>query len=126
MKSQGIQTFLSRWLLALTLVFGAYNARGLSFYHLVKGEIDTHQSVVVLAGLALAILLTICLRATVKSISFIGMIAAALFVAAVIWVMSDYELLEVSNQDYLIYFAQIVLATVIAIGMSWGELRDRN
>jgi len=123
--SGGMQTFLLRWLLALSLVFGAYNARGESFYHLVQGEIPAHLSVKVLAGLVLAILFTICLRTTIKSMTFMGMVVAAIVVAVVIWVMSDYDLVVIAGNDYVIFFGQIILASVIAIGMSWGQFRRR-
>ena len=121
----GLQTFLLRWLLALSLVFGAYNARGESFYNLVQGDIQAHLSVKVLAGLVLAILFTICLRATIQSMTFIGMVVAAIFVGVVIWVMSDYDLVVIAGNEYVIFFGQIILASVIAIGMSWGQFRKR-
>jgi hypothetical protein len=124
-NSSGLQIFLWRWLLALSLVFGTYNAQEESFYHLVQGKIDAHLSVKVLAGLVLAILFTICLRTTIKSMTFAGMIVAAIFVAVVIWVMSDYDLVVIAGNDYVIFFGQIILATVIAIGMSWGQFRRR-
>ncbi|TNE37318.1 MAG: hypothetical protein EP347_08275 [Alphaproteobacteria bacterium] len=126
MRSEGFRVFLSRWLLALVMVFGTYNARGQSFYHLWRGDIEAHLSVTVLAGLVLVILFAICLKTTIQSIHWLGMIAAALVVATLIWVMSDYNLLHISNESYILYFGQIVLATVIAIGMSWGEVRNRR
>ena len=123
MRSERLRIFLSRWLLALVMVFGVFNARGQSFYHLWIGDIEAHLSVTVLAGLVLVILFAICLKTTIQSISWIGMIASALVVATIIWVMSDYNVLEVSNDRYVLYFGQIVLATVIGIGMSWGQFR---
>jgi len=123
MGSQGFTNFLMRYLLTLVLVFGAYNIREQSFYHLIDGTIDLPLSVIVFAGLILSILLFFCIRATVLAIGLVGMVVATTVIGVLIWVLTDYELMTISGEDYVIYIGQIVLATVVALGMSWGDIR---
>ncbi len=115
--------FLFRWLVALTLVFGLFNARGVSFYHVLEGDIELYLSVQVLIGLVLFVLAYFCIHSTLTSIGWLGALVVAVFIAVFIWVLSDYEVVKLTNDDLLLYAAQVLIALVLAVGMSWRRNR---
>lgn len=132
MSRFGLRNFLYRWVSAAALVLGTFNPSGWSFYHLIVPGIDTPEvfnnvdtSVKILLAILLAVLYVIFLRATWRSIGIIGLILAAGFVGAVVWVLLDAELINLDSFDSSAYILEIMLATVMAIGLSWSHIRRR-
>ncbi|MCB1733983.1 MAG: hypothetical protein KDI42_07995 [Gammaproteobacteria bacterium] len=118
--------FFLRALFALLLVASTYNPSGYSFSHLVLRHHENWPlSLLTLIGIGLLIGWVIYLRATLRSLGSIGMMLALGVFGALIWVMFDYQMLNLDNPSELAWIAVALVALVLAIGMSWSHLRRR-
>lgn len=118
-------SFLLRWLVALVLVFGTFNPSPYSYYHWVLDSQGGQIPLKVLAGVAMVILYVIFLRATLRSIGVVGLALATALMGALIWVLIDFDLLSLAHANVLTYVILFVLATILAIGVSWSHIRRR-
>ena len=118
-------SFLLRWLIALILVFATFNPTDYSYYHWVAGLDGENLALKALVGVVLLILYVIYLRATWRSIGPIGVALVAAFLGTLIWVMIDFGLLNLEQPTVLTWILLFVLATVLAIGISWSHVRRR-
>lgn len=127
MRVVGFTGFLLRWLMSILVVFGIYNTRGLSLYHLWLGAEagEVLLSVKVLYTLLIIVMLVTITRVTLHAVKLFGLVVVMAIVSAVIWVLSDYEFLTVDGEALTIYFAQIILATALALGMTLGNIQKQ-
>lgn len=117
--------FLIRLGAALLLVFATYNPLKFSWYHFFVNSQNILDPLLILAGLLLLIGWVIFLRATFRSLGPVGTtLAMALFVT-LIWLLIDRGILSLEQTTVLQYIGLIMLATVMAIGMSWSHIRRR-
>ena len=124
-RSFNARSFLIRWGVALVLVLGTFNPSKYSFYHWV-GDVEAGSwPVKALAGIVLAILYVIFMRATWRSIGPFGLTLAVGFFGVVIWLLIDLGLLDPDQRTVMTYVVLIVLATVLAVGISWSHIRRR-
>jgi len=119
------KSFAIRWLVAVALVLGTVNPTGYSYYHWVGDFESGNAPLKVLAGVALLILYVIYLRATWRSIGPIGIVLALAFFGALIWSLAYYGLLDTSQTTVMTYIALLLIATVMAVGISWSHVRRR-
>ena len=117
--------FLIRWVAALILVLATFNPEGFSYYGWVTGSGDGNLAQQALAGVALLICYVIFMRATWRSIGAIGLALAVAFFGAIVWVMIDQGLLDTDSPKILTYVILVVLATILAVGISWSHIRRR-
>ena len=118
-------SFLLRWLVALVLVFATFNPTNLSYFNWVAGQDGCNLPLKALAGVALAILYIIYLRATWRSIGPVGMLLAVAFFGAIVWVLIDFGLLSPDRPKIMTYILLVILATILAVGISWSHIRRR-
>jgi len=118
-------SFLIRWFVALILVFATFNPTPYSYYRWVTGPDTGNLALQALAGVALLILYVIFMRATWRSIGLIGLTLAVAFFGAIVWVMIDMGLLDTDRPTIMTYVTLVVLATVLAVGISWSHIRRR-
>jgi hypothetical protein len=118
-------SFLVRWVVALVLVLATYNPTGYSFFHWVAGMNGDSLPLKVLAGVVLAIVYVIYLRATFRSIGPIGMALAAALFGAILWVAIDFGILSLHDPSAFAWVVLVILATILAIGLSWSHVRRR-
>jgi hypothetical protein len=96
-------SFLLRLLFALLLVFGTYNPTDFSYLSWVISGDAGFDPVTALVGVALLIAWIVFLRATFLSLGWLGIIlGAALFACAL-----------------------LLIALILALGMSWSHIRRR-
>jgi hypothetical protein len=76
-----------------------------------------------LAGVVLLILYVIFLRATWRSIGPLGLFLAALFFGTALWALIDYGWLDPTRATLMTWVLLVVIATILAIGMSWSHVR---
>lgn len=124
-RSFTLVSFLWRWLAALALVFATFNPSGTSFYHWIVETGEADLPVKVFAAVALLIVYIIFLRATWRSIGPIGVALALAFFGALIWMMVYYGLLDPGQTTVFTYIGLALIATVMAIGLSWSHVRRR-
>ena len=118
------KNFLVRWGIALVLVLGTFNPN-VSYYHWVTSETGAALPLKVFVGIVILILFVIYLRATWRSIGPLGLILAAAFFGALVWVLVDYGPLDLSQTTVVTYVVLIVVATIMAVGISWSHVRRR-
>ena len=119
--------YLLRFLAPLVLVLITYNPSGHSFYTwfsdaLAAGEIGG------LHFLALVILIigwSILLIATWRALDTFGVILTCALLAAIVWVLIDWGLLDADSASAITWITLVCLAAVLAIGLSWAHLWRR-
>ncbi|MEL6999718.1 MAG: DUF6524 family protein [Pseudomonadota bacterium] len=115
--------FLLRIALAIGLVMVTYNPSGTSYFDWVQSGFETDTAVKALAGVVLVILYVICLRATLRSIGFIGAGLVIALLAAIIWVLVDYGYLNVEEPGLMQWLILLCIGIVLGIGLSWSHVR---
>ena len=118
------KNFFMRWVIALVLVMGTFNP-DMSYYHWVTSAPSENVPLKVLAGVVILILFVIYLRATWRSIGPIGLMLAAAFFAALVWVLAEYGPIDLTQTKVLTYLVLVIIASIMAIGISWSHVRRR-
>lgn len=118
--------FLARWLGALALVLVTFNPTSYSYISwLVDNWPGDNLPLKALAGVLLLIVYIIYLRATWRSIGPLGLLLAGLLFGAIGWVLIDYGWLDPTRATLMTWVILVVIATILAIGMSWSHVRRR-
>ena len=119
--------FLWRFAAALVLVLATYNPAGWSFSHWVKSAISgstlgpEHFVVGILIIIGWAILLT----ATQRSLGTFGLILGGALFGGLVWLLADLGVLDVDSVSEFSWIVLIILAAVLAIGLSWSHVWRR-
>jgi len=117
--------FFIRWIVAMAAVMATFNPTPYSYYQWIIHGGDGDLAFKVLAGLVLLILFVIYVRATWNALGPVGVILALAFLGACAWALVDLGLLDLHNTTLLTWVALVVIATVMAIGISWSHIRRR-
>jgi len=127
MRGLTITGFALRLLFALALVLGTYNPSGVSFYHWAASVFDNPDSVplVGISGILLAIGWVIYLRATIRSLGVIGVSLLVALFAFIVWAALDRGMLNLDDSSALAGVILVILAFILAVGMSWSHIRRR-
>jgi len=116
---------LLRFLTAVALVFTTYNPDGYSYIHWVRDNLEEGLPLKVFAGVVLLIAWTVFIRATLRSLGAFGLLLAAAFFGALIWLIVYYGLVPADSMRALTYIGLVVLCGVLATGVSWSHIRRR-
>ena len=119
--------FLLRWIAALVLVLGTYNPSPYNFVAWVMDDASRGEQLPLklLIAAVMVIGYVIYFRATFESIGFIGIGLILLFFAGIIWLLLDYGILNLQEYGTLAWVVLFILATIMAIGMSWSFIRQK-
>ncbi len=117
--------FLTRWLFAFVLLAATYNPTEWNFARLAVTHLDTQLPLIVLCGLLLFVGYVIYLRATLRSIGAFGMVLVLALVGAILWVLWDFGLLDLSNPQLATWIGLLALSVVLGVGLSWSIIRRR-
>jgi hypothetical protein len=115
---------LSRFIFALFLVLLTFNPTGHSYFHWAQ-SVGTMNGLLALAGVILLAGWIVVLRATFHSLGFIGVLVTLAFFGALIWVGVDMGLVKLNDSTFMVWLVEIIVAGVLAIGMSWSILRRK-
>lgn len=117
--------FLFRWMGALVLVLGTYNPTPYNFVAWVTDEVTQGEQIPLkfLIGALMVIGYVIYFRATLESIGLIGITLALIFFGGFVWLLFDWGFLNFEEYGTLAWVALFVLATIMAIGISWSFIR---
>ena len=124
-KGFGWDGFLLRFVFAIIVVFATYNPEGASYYHWVYDAIPEFSVLKAFIGVIILIAWIILIRATLGSLGTIGIILAAAFFGLAIWLVIDVIGLSTDNTRVISYIIEIMLASVLSIGVSWSHVRRR-
>ncbi|TGD73483.1 hypothetical protein E4634_10660 [Mangrovimicrobium sediminis] len=118
-------SFLGRCVFALALVCGTYNPTDYSYVSWVLAEDTTFGPVPALVGVVLLIGWIIFLRATFLSLGWLGIILGAALFGCVVWLLVDLGWLSLDSGSAVTWVALILIALILAVGMSWSHIRRR-
>jgi hypothetical protein len=125
MERLTISGFLLRLAFAFVLVIATYNPSGHSYLHWLMGGLPKLTAYQALAGVALLIAWVIYARATMRALGRFGLLLAAVALAVIIWVLVSMGWLDLANRGVLGWILLVMLAIVLAIGMSWSLVQRR-
>ncbi len=120
-----INGFLIRLGFALLLVLLSYNPSQYCYYDWLVKSFQSFNVLVIPAGIILVIGWTIYIRATLLSLGLWGLILSFALFGSLIWVLIDWEILELNNISLLSWFIEIIISLILAIGMSWSHIRRK-
>ena len=124
-NSFGWDSFLVRFIFAIIVVFATYNPESHSYYHWVSEELPEFSVIKAFLGVVLLIGWAMLIRATLGSLGAIGIILAAAFFGLAIWLIIDVLGMSTDNFRVISYIIEIMLASVLSIGVSWSHVRRR-
>lgn len=118
--------FLIRLGMSMTLVLATFNPSGYSYFHWLKASLPGSISALqAFSGVIVLIGWVMFIRAGRRSLGFIGFVLAGAFFATLFWLLMDWGLLSAENIAAATWLVEILLAGVLAIGMSWSHIRRR-
>ncbi len=117
--------FGMRFLFSAILVFATYNPEGYSYYDWVKNVIPAVTIEQAFVGVLLIIGWVIYLRATLRSLGFIGLILAFAFFGLLIAMLFKWGWISLDASKMVAYVVEVLLAVILAVGMSWSHIRRR-
>ena len=117
--------FLLRVVFALALVLLTFNPSGYSYVHLVSKDFPHITPLQAVCGVVLLIAWIVFLSATLRAIGLLGMVLALALFAALIWLVVSWGWVTLQDTHAITWIALVVLAFILAIGMSWSYLYRR-
>ena len=124
--------FLFRLLFALGLVYSTYNPDGYSYYHWIQASFNHTETGLLgsnalkfVAGILLLTGWLIYLNATRESLGIAGVCLILALCGGLIWFFADIGLFEPSNVRIIERLTELVIAFILAVGMSWSHIRRR-
>lgn len=119
--------FLLRFLAVLALVLLTFNPSGYSAYHWITSSIGggTFGPLQTIAIVALLIGWAIVWIATWKALDTLGVVLAALALAAIVWLLVDIGILSTGSVSAVTWIVLVCIAGVLAIGLSWAHVWRR-
>lgn len=117
--------FVLRWFFAFVLVAATWNPTEWNFVRWARTDGAAQLPLTVLLGLLLLVAYIIYLRATLRSIGAFGMALVMAVVAALLWVLWDYGIVDLSNPQLSAWIGIFALSLVLGIGLSWSLVRRK-
>ena len=114
---------LLRWVFAFGLLAATYNPTRWNYIRWTLDNYQTRLSIAVLLGLILLVGYIIYLRATLRSIGGFGVFLVLAVVASALWVLYDFGLLALENNDVNVWLGILGLSIVLGIGLGWSHVR---
>jgi hypothetical protein len=118
-------SFFLRWLFAFLLLAATYNPTVWNYVRAAQAHWSDAPSIITLAGIILFIGYVIYLRATVRSIGAFGMLLVLALVGAILWVLWDFNVIDLSDPGFATWVAIFALSVVLGVGLSWSIIRRK-
>jgi Family of unknown function (DUF6524) len=117
--------FLVRLAAAAAVVFCTFNPTGHSYAHWVAPSLPRIEPLQAVAGLGLLIGWILHLRATIRSLGILGVVVAAAFMAALVWLFISWRWIDMERSDTVAWVVLSVVTVLLAVGVSWSHVRRR-
>lgn len=117
--------FLLRWIFAFVLLAATYNPTPWNYSVWVAEHWQDQMPVAAFLGVVLLVGYIIYVRATLRSIGVFGMLLILAMVGTALWVAWDQGWISLDNPTVNTWIGLVVMATVLAVGLSWSIVRRR-
>lgn len=114
-----------RWLFAFLLVAATYNPTEWNFVRWATANFRDQLPLTLLFGLLLFLGYVIFFTAALRAIGVFGMILVLAILAALLWVLWDWGLLNLANTSLNVWLGVVAVSFVLGIGMTWAILWKR-
>lgn len=121
----GLVGFLVRLLFAFILVFATYNPGEYSYFHWVQATAGNIAPEKAFVGVVLLIGWIAYVRAAINSLGPAGIALTFAFFGTLLWLIIDRGLVSVESRSKVVWLVEVVLAFVLAVGMSWSYVKRR-
>lgn len=121
----GTVDFIVRLVFAAALVLLSYNPSEYSFYSWAINSENARLVYKVIAGILLLIGWVIYLRATINSLGVVGIALTGALLGCIVWLLIEWKLFDPNNVQALTWVILLVIAFMLAIGMSWSHIRKQ-
>lgn len=118
-------SFVLRWFFAFFLLAATYNPTAYNYVRWAGDNYNAQLPLVALCGLLLLIGYIIYLRATLRSIGLFGMLLVLALVGAILWVLWDFGIVDLSDPGLATWMGIFALSLVLGTGLSWSIIRRR-
>lgn len=125
MKKFGWDSFVIRFIFAMVIVFSTYNPEGYSYFHWATESFSVFNVYKAFTGIILFIGWAILIRASLGSLGVFGLSLATVFFGLLIWLIIDVLGLTANSMRSISYIVEIMIASVLSIGVSWSHIRRR-
>lgn len=124
----GIGDLISRTVVALVLVFATYNPSTYSYYHWLRGTTLNRNfgelgPWIAMVGIILLIAWVVFLRATLRSLGFLGLVLAFAFCGILLWLVISMGIVPTDTAQPLAYAILVLFAGILGVGISWSHIR---
>ena len=120
------RSFLIRWIIAIVLVLATFNPTQYSLVSWLFSEpYDADIPLKAFLFIVLLIAYVIFIRATLRSIGPVGIGLIVVLFGALGWVVVTYGGIEAIDTTIIVWLALLLVATILAIGLSWSHIRRR-
>jgi hypothetical protein len=116
---------VARFLASLALVVATYNPGGYSFLGWVGGNFPHVQPLQAVVGVVLLGLWIFFIHATWRSLGTLGVALGLAFFAAVLWLLTSWGWLSMSNHGAVAWFVLLIIACMLTLGLCWALIRVR-
>ena len=125
MQRMSLAGLIGRFLASLALVVATYNPTGYSLIGWVGSAFPHVQPLQAVVGIILLGFWLFFVHATWVSLGTIGVTLGLAFFAAVIWLVTSWGWLSLSNHGALTWVVLLVVASLLTLGISWAVIRAR-
>ncbi len=117
-----------RFLIALLLICFTWNPTRYNFVAWAiaqwsKPEGTNLLPIIVFVGIVLVIGWIFYVRSAARSLGVFGIILALALCGSILWILWSYGLVNLQSRQLLSWVVIVLLAAVLAAGMSWSHLR---
>ena len=114
---------LTRWMAAFLLLTVTFNPTPYNYVRWLRDSGGDNLSIAVLLGLVILTGYIIFLRASLRSIGPAGMTLVLALVGALFWVLYDFGILKLENENLNTWLGLFALSVVLAVGLGWSHVR---
>ena len=120
----GLMNVFVRWLATLALMFSFYNPSGRSFVHWA-GAGTAPGSLRIFVGSVLITGFLILGGATIRALGYPGVVVLVTILAVLGGTLLDLGVVDSAKRVEMIVALQLLIASGLALGLSWSALRAR-
>jgi hypothetical protein len=113
-----------RMAFAMMLVLATFNPSGYSFAHWMTAPPVAVTPAKAIAALVLFIGWLMCLRTAFIALGTFGLLLGVALFAAVIWLLVDRQLLNLTGSG-IVWVSEIIVGILLGVGLSWSLLRAK-